>query len=267
MAALVILVLLIATSLFGGRFYAWEYGERSPERSVAPSLDHWFGTDELGRDTFASVLHGAQKSVQIGLLVAVVSTFIGVLVGSLAGYYRGWVDALLMRVTDLFLTVPVLVVLLVVSNRYRGQSDNWLSLALIITFFFWMYQARLVRGEFLSLREREFVEASRAVGASNFRIILRHLLPNAVGSIIVNSTLTVAAAILTESALSFLGFGVAPPDTSLGQLVADGAQAARTRWWLFYMPGMWLILLLLCVNFVGDGLRDAFDPRQKRVRA
>jgi len=267
MIALIVLILITLVSFFGPRFYPWSFDELSPDLSQGPSLDHWMGTDELGKDLFAKVMRGAQKSLQVGLLVAVLATFVGVVMGALAGYYRGVLDSILMRVTDLFLVIPALAVLLVVSNRFRGQSGNWFAIAMVITAFAWMYQARLTRSEFLSLREREYVEAARAVGASDRRIMLRHMLPNSIGSIIVNATLTIAAAILTESALSFLGFGVAPPDTSLGRLVSDGVQAARTRPWLFYFPGLWLVAILLCVNFVGDGLRDAFDPKQERVRA
>jgi peptide/nickel transport system permease protein len=268
MAALVILVVMAAMSFLAPHFYKYKYDFQSrTDVSQAPSLTHWFGTDEIGKDTFALVMRGATKSLQVGLLVALVATFVGVLVGALAGYYRGWLDGILMRVTDLFLTIPSLAVLLVVANRYRESSGNWFSIMLVIAAFAWMYQARLTRSEFLSLRERDFVQSARALGASDARIILRHMLPNALGSIIVNATLTVAIAILTESTLSFLGLGISAPDTSLGKLVADFQDAARTRWWLFYMPGLWLILLLLCVNFVGDGLRDAFDPRQERTRA
>jgi len=266
MVALVVLFVLAVASLFGSSLAGYDYDELTPDRSEAPSGEHWFGTDELGRDVFAKTMRGAEKSLQVGLLVALFSTLVGVTIGALAGYYRGLLDALLMRLTDLFLTIPALAVLLVLANRFRGQSGNWISIALVIAAFAWMYQARLTRSEFLALRERDFVEAARALGASDRRIMLRHLLPNAMGTIIVNATLTVAAAILIESALSFLGFGIAPPDTSLGQLVADGAQAARTRWWLFYLPGLWLVAILLCVNFIGDGLRDAFDPRQGQAR-
>jgi peptide/nickel transport system permease protein len=267
MVALVVLALMVLASVLAPRYYDYRFDQLTPDRSRAPSATHWFGTDELGKDTYAKVMRGATKSLQVGLLVAIFATIVGVVVGALAGFYRGWLDAVLMRITDLFLTIPLLAVLLVVANRFRGQSGNWLSIALVITAFAWMYQARLTRSEFLGLREREFVLSARALGASDARIIVRHLLPNAIGSIIVNATLTVATAILIESTLSFLGFGVAPPDTSLGRLVADGAQAARTRWWLFYTPGFWLVGLLLCVNFIGDGLRDAFDPTQERVRA
>lgn len=265
--SLAILLVLVLASFLGGSLARYRYDELTTDYSQAPSFDHWFGTDTIGHDTFAQVLRGARRSLLVAMLVAVLSTSFGAAVGAFAGFYRGFVDAALMRFTDLFLTIPTLAVLLVVASRFEGQSGNWLALSFVIAGFAWMSLARVVRGMFLSLREREFVEAARALGASDRRIMLRHLLPNSIGPIIVNATLLVGIAIVTETALSFLGFGIAPPDTSLGRLVAEGATAARTRWWLFYMPGLYLVLISLCINFVGDGLRDAIDPQQKRVRA
>lgn len=265
--SLVVLVLLMVASFLGETLARYRYDDLTPDLSESPSLDHWFGTDSIGHDQFAQVLRGARRSLLVALLVALVSTSFGTVVGALAGYYRGFLDQALMRVTDLFLTIPTLAVLLVVASRYRGESGNWLAISFVIAAFAWMPLARVVRGMFLSLREREFVEAARALGASDRRIILRHLLPNSLAPIIVNATLLVAAAILIETALSFLGFGIAPPDTSLGRLVAEGATASRTRWWLFYLPGLYLVLISLCINFVGDGLRDAIDPRGAKVRA
>ena len=266
-ASLMVLVLLVVASFLGETLARYRYDEYTDDLSSGPSLSHWFGTNAIGQDTFAQVLRGARRSLLVAFLVAAVSTSFGTLVGALAGYYRGWIDTVLMRLTDLFLTIPTLAVLLVVASRFRGRSGNWVAIALVIAGLAWMYLARLVRGIFLSLREREFVDAARALGASDRRIILRHLLPNALGPIVVNATLLVAAAIGIETALSFLGFGIAPPDTSLGKLVSDGATAARTRWWLFYTPGLYLVLISLCINFVGDGLRDAIDPTTSRVRA
>lgn len=263
LVALGVLLVMVALSMFVNLYYEHSYSEITTELSKAPSTNHWFGTDELGKDVYAKTMRGAQKSLQIGLVSALIATVAGVIVGAVAGYYRGWLDAALMRVTDLFLTLPALAVLLVLANRYREESGNWFMIALVIAVFAWMYQARITRSEILTLSQREYVAAARAVGASDARIIGRHLLPNALGSIIVNATLTIATVILVESSLSFLGFGVAPPDTSLGRLVEEGAQASRTRPWLFYPPGLWLVLLLLCINFVGDGLRDAFDPKHE----
>jgi peptide/nickel transport system permease protein len=201
----------------------------------------------------------------IALTVGLISTAIGVLTGALAGFFRSWVESVLMRITDVFLTMPLLLIAAVVGRI--GGDGGPMQLALLLGLLVWMSLARLVRGEFLSLREKEFVEAARAMGASSWRIIFRHILPNSVGTIIVNATLTIAAAILLETALSFLGFGVQDPDTSLGQLVADYQTAFSTRPWLFWWPGLFIIAIALSVNFVGDGLRDAFDPKQTRVRA
>jgi ABC-type dipeptide/oligopeptide/nickel transport system permease subunit len=262
--AMLLLLLMSLAAVFAPSYYKYSFDEFTADKSSSPSGTHWFGTDELGKDTFANVMRGTTKSLQVGFLVAVSSTLVGVLFGALAGYYGRWVDALLMRFTDLFLTLPSIAILLVAASRFRDSPNNWLAISLVIAAFTWMYQARLTRSEFLSLRERDFVKSARALGASDSRIIVRHILPNSVGSIIVNATLTVALAILAEATLSFLGFGVT---TSLGELVSRGESAARTRWWLFYTPGLWLVALLLCVNFIGDGLRDAFDPSRQRVRA
>lgn len=266
MISLIVLVLLILLSLIGGRVWKYNYAEITPEFSTGPSWAHPMGTDGPGHDTFAQVLRGAQKSVQIMLLVALFSTAIGVTIGAVAGYYRGKIDAILMRFIDLVLTIPTLAILAVLSNKVR-QSGSWFGIAVIIALLAWTSLARIVRAEILSLREKEFVEAARAAGASDARIIFRHLLPNAVGSIIVSATLTMAAAILIETTLSYLGLGIRVPDTSLGLLVSDGQGSAQTRPWLFYFPGLFIIVIVLCVNFIGDGLRDAFDPKQNRVRA
>lgn len=265
--SLLVLLFVIFLSLFGGRFWKYGYAEITPEFSSPPSLDHPFGTDGIGHDTFAQVLRGAQRSVTIALLVAFLSTGFGTLVGAIAGYYRGIVDSALMRMTDLVLTIPALAVYALLSNKYANRTNGWIFLSFVIAGLVWTSIARVVRGVILSLREKEFVEAARALGAGNARIIFRHLLPNAVGPIIVNATIIVAIAILTETALSYLGLGVQLPDTSLGLLVSEGAQAAQTRPWLFYFPGFFIIVIALTVNFVGDGLRDAFDPTQTQVRA
>jgi len=265
MTSLVVLVLVMTLSLVGGRLWTYSYTEITPEFSTGPSWQHPFGTDGVGHDLFAQVLRGAQKSVQIMVLVAVFSTTIGVVVGAVAGYYRGLVDSVLSRFIDLVLTVPLLAILIVLSKRVEG-SGSWFFVAVILGGLVWTNLARVVRAEILSLREKEFVEAARALGASDARIIFRHLLPNVTGSIIVAATLTMAVAILLETSLSYLGLGVRTPDTSLGILVAAGQTSAQERPWLFYFPGLFIIVIALCINFVGDGLRDAFDPRQTRVR-
>ncbi len=225
---------------------------------------HYFGTDQLGRDYFSRVMYGIRTSEKVGLVVAILSSLIGMFVGAVAGYFGGWIDNLLMRVTDLVLTIPAIPVLLTVAALY-GQGNEW-RVTLILAFFFWSPLARIIRGSFLSLREKEYVEAAKAAGAGDFRIMFRHMLPNSLGPIVVNGTLTVGTAILVEAVLSFLGFGIQPPTPALGALVTEG-QDNPSAWWLTVFPGMTLVLIVLCVNFVGDGLRDALDPTQRRVRA
>jgi glutathione transport system permease protein len=266
-ASLALLLLVVIGSLVGGRVWRYNYADITDEFSTPPSLQHPMGTDSIGHDSMAQILRGAQKSVQVALLVALLATTFGAIVGAVAGYYRGVTDSVLMRFTDLVLTVPLIAILAVLAATLADKAGNWFFIALIIAALSWTYIARVVRGQFLSLREKEFVEAARALGASDRRIIFRHLLPNATGAIIVNATITVAVAILIETALSYLGIGIRPPDTSLGLLIQDGQQAATTRPWLFYFPGLIIIIIALTVNFVGDGLRDAFDPTQTRVRA
>jgi len=226
---------------------------------------HYFGTDEIGRDYLSRVIYGIRTSMQVGLTVAVVSTLVGVIIGSIAGYFRGWLDNGMMRITDLVLTIPALVTLLTVAALLGGGGNQWV-ITFILVAFFWTPIARLVRGNFLSLREKEYVEAAKAAGAGDARIMFRHILPNTLGPIIVNGTLAVGVAIVTEAALSFLGFGIKPPTPSLGVLVA-GAQTNPQQWWLTIFPGLTIVLIVLCVNFVGDGLRDALDPTQRRIRA
>jgi ABC-type dipeptide/oligopeptide/nickel transport system permease subunit len=260
-------VLLGIASVLVGHFWQYSYTAITNNLNDPPSWGNPFGTNAIGNDMFAQVMAGVQKDIEIALTVAAIATLIGVTVGAIAGFYRGWVDSLLMRFVDLVLVLPVLAVLILLSNKLAKQSSNWLGLALIIGILSWTYVARLVRADFLSLRERDFVEASRALGATNRRIIVRHMLPNAVGPIIVNATLTVALSIIFESTLSFLGLGVQPPNVSLGLLVDQGQDSATTEWWLFVFPVVFLILLILSIFLIGDGLREAFDPKKSRVRA
>jgi peptide/nickel transport system permease protein len=229
-------------------------------RVQGPSSNHWFGTDQLGRDVFTRVLYGGRISLLVGLSVALSAGVIGAVVGALAGFYGRWIDNLLMRVTDLFLSIPFLVILIIAAAALGGSLFD---IVLILSLFFWMPDARIVRGVFLSLKEKEFVEAARSSGATNTRIMFYHMLPNAMGPIIVNATLSVAAAILTESALSFLGFGVQPPTPTWGTLLNGSRQFATLYPWLVWFPGLAILITVLCVNFLGDGLRDALDPHQK----
>jgi ABC-type dipeptide/oligopeptide/nickel transport system permease subunit len=268
MGSLVVLIATILASVFASKLTSYQYTEIDFTNILkGPTTDghHYFGTDFLGRDYFTRVLYGIRTSIRVALLVALLSTGIGVAIGVLAGYFGGWLDNLLMRFTDLVLTLPLLAVLLVAANKWGG--GNQYRVAVILALLFWTGIARVVRGTFLSLREKEYVEAAKAAGAGDVRIMLRHMLPNAMGPIIVNMTLTVAAAILIEAALSFLGFGIKPPTPALGQLISDGQNEMQTAWWLVVFPGIAIMILVLCINFIGDGLRDALDPTQRRIRA
>lgn len=224
--------------------------------------DHPFGTDIIGTDYFALVMRGAQQSITVMFIVGILGVSIGTIIGAIAGYFGGMVDAVLMRLTDMFLVTPTIIIGAVIGFRFGNLGV--VPLALLLGFFAWMGLARFVRTEFLTLREREFVDAARVAGASDRRIIFKHILPNAIGVIIVSGTLLLSGAILAETALSFLGFGVKPPDVSLGLLISEYQDTFSISPWLFWWPGALIVSIALCVNFIGDGLRDAFDPRQRR---
>lgn len=265
----------VGVDLWGLRIPGWwmySWNEIPPKvNNGVPTLslwplqfgDHPFGQDEVGRDIFAVVMRGTQQSVMVMVIAGVVATIIGVVIGAVAGYYGKWTDSVLMRFTDIIITIPLIVIGSVLGNAFGSLGAA--VLGVVIGLFAWTTMSRLVRGEFLSLREREFVDAARVSGARDRRIIFRHILPNAVGVIVVNATLLMAGAILLESALSFLGFGVQSPDTSLGKIISENQAAFSTRPWIFWWPGIFIIAIALCVNFIGDGLRDAFDPRQKKM--
>jgi peptide/nickel transport system permease protein len=210
---------------------------------------HPFGQDDIGKDYFAMVMRGAQRSLYVAAVIGFLGGTIGIIVGAISGYFRGWVDAVLMRFTDFIITIPTIIIGSVVGYHFGNLGVGF---------------SRLVRGEFLKLRELEFVDAARVAGASDRRIIFKHILPNAVGVIIVSVTLLMSGAILLETALSFLGFGVVAPDVSLGSLISQYQDSFTIRPWLFWWPGLLIITIALCINFIGDGLRDAFDPRQRR---
>jgi peptide/nickel transport system permease protein len=261
--ASIVVLIGLAVLCFGARWFAPDGPNEQNllNYNQPPSADHWFGTDELGRDQFSRILYAGQISLKIGLAVALISTAFGSLVGAVAGYFGRWIDQALMRITDLFLVVPGIAILAIALQRF-GKKD--LTIILVLASLFWMVIARVTRGQVLSIKEKEYVEAARASGASHSRIIVRHVLPNIVGPIMVNATLAVAAAIVTESTLSFLGFGVQPPKTSWGNMLSNArGYVGTSESYLVYSPGLAILLTVLCVNFLGDGLRDAFDPHSK----
>ncbi len=259
----IILMFLLA---FGGPIVAqWNYSESDFSNLLTPpSREHWFGTTQVGVDVFAQTTRGLQKSLIIGLLVAVFSTGLSAIVGAFAGYLMGRADRVIMWFVDLLLVLPAFLVLVILSRFYQGKT--WLLLVVGLTVFDWMITARVVRGLAMSLRERDFVRAARYMGIPTRTIVVRHLLPNMASILIIAATLNVGGAILAETGLSYLGFGVQPPDVSLGTLIAEGTAAALTYPWLFLFAGTILVLTVLAVSFIGDGLRDAFDPGSLRVK-
>ena len=224
--------------------------------------EHPFGQDDIGRDYLALVMRGAQRSILVMFIIGAIGGTLGTIMGSISGFYRGKVDAILMRFTDFIITIPSIIIGSVVGYHYGNLGVPFL--AMYLGLFAWTGLSRLVRGEFLKLRELEFVDAARVAGASNRRIIFKHILPNAVGIIIVSVTLLMSGAILLETALSYIGFGVVAPDVSLGLLISQYQDSFTSRPWLFWYPGFFIVSIALSVNFIGDGLRDAFDPRQRR---
>ena len=266
-ASLVILIVIFTAGFTAPWIapYSFEgYDVNNLEVGPTFSGGHVFGTDLLGRDYFSRVLYGIHTSVRVAFIVTILTVIIGTSIGMVAGYYSRWADNLLMRFTDLILTLPALAVLLTAA-AFLGHGSQY-RVAVIVSLLLWTLLARIVRGQFLSLREKEYIDAAKAAGSGDLRIMLRHMLPNALGPIVVFATLTLGGAILLESYLSYLGFGVQPPTPALGKLIADGQDVSSHDWWLVTFPGLKIVLIVLCINFVGDGLRDALDPTQ-RIRA
>jgi peptide/nickel transport system permease protein len=224
---------------------------------------HPFGQDDIGRDMFSQVMRGTQTSLTIMAIIGLLATAIGTVLGALSGFFGRHVDNAIMRFTDMIIIIPMIMIGAILGQLVGG-ANVW-TLAVALSMITWTGMARLVRAQFLALRELEFVDAARVAGASNRRIMFKHILPNAVGVMIVNATLLMSSAILLETALSFLGFGINRPGVSLGLLISQYQAAFATRPFLFWWPGLFIVTIALCVNFIGDGLRDAFDPRQRRI--
>ena len=259
-----IVLLLFALAYLTPYFSHWQYNQLDTNAFLSPpGADHWFGTTQNGFDMFALTMRGMQKSLVIGLLGALMATSLAAVVGAFAGYFGGVLDTLLLTLVDLLLVLPAFLIIAILSPAFRGRT--WLIFVLLLAAFQWMIAARIVRGMTLSLREREFVQAARFMGVPGWQIIFRHILPNMASLLIIDATVNVSSLILAEVGLSFFGFGVQPPDVSLGTLIGDHAGAALTYPWEFYFPAGFLVALVLAINLVGDGLRDAFDPNA-RVR-
>jgi peptide/nickel transport system permease protein len=259
MFGLVMIVLLFALAFVGPYLTSWSYTDHDFEAFLqGPSTQHWFGTTQTGGDVYALTLRGMQKSLIIGLLVALCSTGMAAVVGSFAGYFGGWVDRSLMWFVDLMLVLPSFLIIAILSPTFRGRT--WLVFVVLLAAFLWLITARIVRGMTISLRQREYVLAARYMGVPAPRIIFRHILPNISSLLIVDATINVSTAVIAETGLSYFGFGVQPPDVSLGTLIADGTRSAVTYPWMFGFAAGLLVAVVLSVNLVGDGLRDALDP-------
>ncbi|WP_083403558.1 ABC transporter permease [Curtobacterium sp. MCBA15_001] len=267
----IVVLLLFAFAFIGPLVSPWQYSQIDyTSFTRPPSAAHWFGTNNIGQDVFAQTARGMQKSLLIGLLVAVFSTAIAAITGAAAGYFGGWVDRIVMFFVDMLLVLPSFLIIAIISPRI--QNAGWIVLVVLITVFGWMITARVVRSMTLSVKEREFVRAARYMGIGPFRIIFRHVLPNVASFLIIDGTIQVATAVLGETTLSYFGFGVQAPDVSLGTLIAQNQDNALTSPWLFYFAAGALVVFAIAANLIGDGLRDALDPtsttgkRQKRNR-
>lgn len=261
LAGLVIIVALVSVAILGPMLSPWAFDDVDRRAFLQPPGErHPLGTTQAGRDMLALTLHGLRKSLIIGFVVALLSTAIAALVGAFAAYYGGWVERVALWVIDLLLVVPAFLLIALVAGSGAGGASSWILLVVLLALFGWMLSARVVRSLTQSIREREYVLAARFMGLSGPRIILRHILPNISSLLIIDATLNVSGAILAETSLAWFGFGVQPPDTSLGTLLGDGARQVNSFPWLFTAPAVTIVLLISSVNAVGDGLRDALDP-------
>jgi peptide/nickel transport system permease protein len=274
----IVLVLLFLYAFGSPLFVSESYANHTDTtlRLLPPSVAHPFGTDTIGRDVLARSVYGGQISLLIGLTAVIVETVLGILVGALAGYYGGVVDSILMRITEAMLNIPEIFLLIVMAKYFGGKipeinilgrvfSGSVVVIVIIIGLTSWMYLARIVRAEFLSLKENDFVLAARATGTKNIEIIFRHILPNSIAPIVVSATLGVANAILSEAYISFLGLGVQPPTATWGNMLDGANNYLDTAPWLWFFPGLFIVLTVLSINFLGDGMRDALDPRSRTV--
>jgi len=274
----IFLLLLFGYSFMGSVFISEKFANfnDTSQRLQAPSQAHIYGTDSIGRDVLARTIYGGQISLMIGLTAVIIEVGMGVIVGALAGFYGGAIDSILMRITEAMLNIPEIFLLIVMAKYFGGKipdmelfgrsfSGSVVVIVVIIGLTSWMYLARIVRAEFLSLKENEFILAARATGTSNVSIIFQHILPNSIAPIVVSATLGVANAILAEAYISFLGLGVQPPTATWGNMLDGANNYLESAPWLWFFPGLLILLTVLSINFLGDGLRDALDPRSRAV--
>lgn len=265
-AGIIVLGIILLASLLAPLSPYSPIASNIPERLQPPSLQHPFGTDQLGRDLLTRCLYGGRVSLMVGFLVVIITLLIGIPIGAIAGYFGRWIDNILMRITDAMLALPALLVLILLSAILREveaplfEKNNVLTIALVIGILSWMSVARLVRATYLTVRELDFVTAANCVGVGNFRIMARHILPMAIGPIIVEATLEMGWAIMEEAGLSFLGFGIQPPTPSWGNLLSNALEHMLKHPWLAFFPGLMIFFTIISINYIGDGLRDAFDP-------
>jgi peptide/nickel transport system permease protein len=261
---LTIVIIIFLIAIFAALLSPYDPGKTDVSLKLKhPSFNNYLGTDQLGRDVFSRMLHGSRISLTVGFIAVGISILIGVLVGATAGYYGSWVDSLLMRFVDTMLCFPSFFLILTVVAL---MGPSLINIMIVIGITSWMGTARFARAEFLSLRERDFTQAAKALGVKDLRIIFRHILPNALAPVFVTATLSVASAILVEAGLSFLGFGVQPPAPSWGNILTEGRTYVFDAWWLTVFPGLAILITVLSFNLVGEGLRDALDPRLRGRR-
>jgi peptide/nickel transport system permease protein len=259
-----VVVLLFLLAFVGPMISKYSYEQVDFTRlREGPSFEHWFGTDRIGRDVYVLTMRGLQKSLIIGLLVALFSTVLASILGACAGYFGGWVDRVVMFFVDLMLVFPAFLIIAILSPMFK--DSGWISFVLLLAMFGWMITARVIRSMTISLKEQEFVRAAKFMGVHPFRIILRHILPNVASFLIIDATIAVGGAVGAETGLAYFGFGIQPPDVSLGTLISDGKTASLTYPWMFFFAVGLLVIYILAFNLMGDGLRDALDPTSDRV--
>ncbi len=267
MVSLAVIIFIILMAVFGPMLSPYSYSEQDfARKNQGPSAAHWFGTDGLGRDLFTRVLHGARISLSIGFMASLVTLF-GVLYGGISGFAGGWLDNVMMRFVDIMYSIPFLlwvILMMVYLKEILPENAGLISMYVALGLVYWLPMARIVRGQILSLKEQEFVLAAHTIGASKTRILLRHLIPNCIGPVIVTATLTIPEAIFTEAFLSFIGLGVSAPRASWGTLASDALVSLKSYPHLLFFPAAAICITLLAFNFLGDGLRDALDPKMRK---